>query len=150
MARNLLRVLLPLGLAAASSAQVYPQNSPYPGQNPGGQYPSQYPTNSTPMGLPIPRISLPKRSDKNDKNGGDKNASNVKVALRAMDGTLRELGDRAVAAPLAVAGVAADADVELGRQTPVALGHLERRELVAARRQAQRHERVVGRQPALT
>jgi hypothetical protein len=59
----------------------------------------------------------------------------------------RELGDRPVAAPFAVARVAADPQPELVREPPVLLGDLHRRELVAARREAQRHERVVGRQP---
>jgi hypothetical protein len=96
MLRNLLRALLPLALAAVTSAQVYPQNSPYPGQNPGGQnpggqYPSQYPNNNAPIRLPVPDLKLPKR-DKNDKSSGEK--SDLKVTLRAADGTLRELGEK--------------------------------------------------------
>ncbi|HEY4362721.1 MAG TPA: hypothetical protein VGN17_17260 [Bryobacteraceae bacterium] len=92
------RFLLALAIAAVAAAQVYPQNSPYPGgQNPGGQYPSQYPNNNSPVyrpgGVPIsvPEVKLPKR-DKGDKNSGDKN--DLKIALRAVDGTLRELGEK--------------------------------------------------------
>ena len=97
------RFLLALLMAAVGLAQVYPQNSPYPGgqtpggQTPGGQYPSQYPNNNSPVYLPggvpisVPTVKLPKR-DKNDKSGGEKN--DAKITLRAVDGTLRELGEK--------------------------------------------------------
>jgi hypothetical protein len=102
------RFLLALSIAAVGSAQVYPQNSPYPGgQNPGGPYPSQNPNNTTPMRLPggvpisVPEVKLPKR-DKNDKSG-DKN--DVKISLRAVDGTLRLLGEKDLYLEVAKKGI---------------------------------------------
>ena len=58
-------------------------------------------------------------------------------------------GDRPVLAPLAVAEVAGDPEAELFRERPVELRDLHRRELVAARRQEQRDQRVVRRQAAV-
>ena len=68
----------------------------------------------------------------------------VHVGLRLVEKTaLLELCDRPPLAPFAVPGVAGDADVELAREQVVALGHLERRELVPARRHGERDELVV-------
>jgi hypothetical protein len=95
-----LRFVLPALLAAtAGSAQVqtpYP-TTPYPGQYPPGQYPpGQYPPGQYPPGsiglpgginLPVPKLPGKKSKDTPDSNS-------TRVALRAADGTLRELGEK--------------------------------------------------------
>jgi len=104
---RILRLAVPALLAAAAgSAQVpspYP-TTPYPGQYPPGQYPpgqyppgqyppGQYPPGSVglPGGLSLPVPKLPGRKSK-DKDAADSNST--RVALRAADGTLRELGEK--------------------------------------------------------
>jgi hypothetical protein len=99
--------------AAAGRAQVYPP-SPYPTPYPGGQYPpgqyppgqyppGQYPPGSYPPGqyppgsiglpggvnLPVPRLPGKKSKDSSDGNS-------TRVALRAADGTLRELDEKSL------------------------------------------------------
>jgi hypothetical protein len=111
VARNLQFALLAVLAAAAGLAQVpyptnpypggqYPQQGPYPpGQYPPGQYPpGQYPPGQYPpggIGLPgginLPMPKLPGRKSK-DKDNSDSNSE--RVAVRAADGTLRELGEK--------------------------------------------------------
>jgi hypothetical protein len=75
----------------------YPQSSPYPNdpQNPNPyptQNPNQYPVpGRVPLSLPIPGIGLPKKGSKDDKPA---NSNQSKLNLRAVDGTLRELGEK--------------------------------------------------------
>jgi hypothetical protein len=112
---RILRFVLPALLAAsAGRAQVPYPTTPYPspgGQYPPGQYPpGQYPPGSYPPGsyppgqyppgsiglpgginLPVPRI--PGKKSK-DQDASDSN--NVRVALRAADGTLRELDEKSL------------------------------------------------------
>src|ERR1035438_3314731 len=59
----------------------YPPGQYPPGQYPPGQYPQQQPT----IGLPGRRPS--------DKSSNT-NSDSLKVAIRAVDGTLRELGEK--------------------------------------------------------
>jgi hypothetical protein len=105
---RILRLILPALLAAgAVRAQVPFPTTPYPTPYPGGQYPpGQYPPGSYPPGqyppgqyppgsigipgginLPVPKLPSKKSKDSSDSN-------NVRVALRAADGTLRELGEK--------------------------------------------------------
>ena len=101
MARRIYPVVLSLLTAAAGSAQFptpypspypggppYPQQSPYPPTNyPPGQYPpGQYPPG---IGLPVPKLPGKKSKDKDATN-----SNSVRIALRAVDGTLRELGEK--------------------------------------------------------
>jgi hypothetical protein len=77
----------------------YPQGTPYPTdpQNPNqyptqnpNQYPNQYPVpGRVPLSLPIPGIG--KKTPKDDKPA---NSNQSKLNLRAVDGTLRELGEK--------------------------------------------------------
>ena len=84
-------------------AGQYPQQGQYPqGQYPPGQYPQQsgqYPPGQYPpgtiglpggVGVPMPRVPSRKPND----NGSNTNSNNVRVPLRAADGTLRELGEK--------------------------------------------------------
>jgi hypothetical protein len=106
VARKLQFLLLALLTAAAGRAQVpyptnpypnpggqYPQQGPYPpGQYPPGQYPpGQYPPGGIGLpggvNLPIPRLPGKKSKDNTDSNS-------ERVAVRAVDGTLRELGEK--------------------------------------------------------
>ncbi len=100
--RMLLCALLmsaPTGFAQTYPGQSpapYPQSSPYPTdpQNPN-QYPNQYPApGRVPLSLPIPSIGLPKKGPKEDKTADKANTSHDKLNLRAVDGTLRELGEK--------------------------------------------------------
>jgi hypothetical protein len=96
-------VLLGLLAVAASRAQ-FPNPSPYPGGQypqqgpyPPGQYPpGQYPPGQYPGTIGVPGISLPmpKLPGKKSKDKDASNGNNVRVALRAADGTLRELGEK--------------------------------------------------------
>jgi hypothetical protein len=112
---RILRFVLPALLAAsAGRAQVPYPTTPYPspgGQYPPGQYPpGQYPPGSYPPGsyppgqyppgsiglpgginLPVPRIPGKKSRD---QDASDSN--NVRVPLRAADGTLRELDEKSL------------------------------------------------------
>src|ERR1017187_8709693 len=96
-------VLLALAVGASSaSGQTSPGQYPT-GQYPPGQYPSgQYPPGTVrlPGGVPIgvptipaPRIPMPKRKGDKEK-GGDAKAEDLKLTLRGIDGTLRELSDK--------------------------------------------------------
>ena len=76
----------------------YPQGQYPPGQYPQGQYPpGQYPQGQYPgqiglpggVGVPMP-TKLPGRKPSDASN----TSNNVRVALRAADGTLRELGEK--------------------------------------------------------
>lgn len=109
---QVLGLVVPACLAVAlASAQIYPTPGPYPGgpypgqyppgQYPPGQYPGQYPPGQYPypgdVGLPggisLPMPKLPGKKD------GDKNTTqsdSTRVPLRATDGTLRELGEKAL------------------------------------------------------
>ena len=75
----------------------YPQQGPYPpGQYPPSQYPpGQYPPSQYPpgIGLPMPRLPGKKSKDK-DKDASTASGNNVRIALRAVDGSLRELGEK--------------------------------------------------------
>ncbi len=109
---RILRFVLPALLAAAAGRSQVPYPTPYPGgqyppgQYPPGQYPpGQYPPGSYPPGeyppgtiglpgglnLPMPKLPGKKSKDK-DKDSADSNST--RVALRAVDGTLRELGEK--------------------------------------------------------
>jgi hypothetical protein len=101
LTRILRFVLSALLAGAAGSAQIqspFP-TTPYPGQYPPGQYPpgqyppSQYPPGSIglPGGISLPVPKLPSKKSK-DKDASDSNSQ--RVALRAADGTLRELGEK--------------------------------------------------------
>ena len=71
----------------------YPPGQYPPGQYPPGQYPNTYPTRlpgGVPVNVPVPTVSLPKRSPK-EKGGGE---SDSKIALAPIDGTLRKLGEK--------------------------------------------------------
>ena len=83
----------------------YPQGQYPPGQYPPGQYPpgqyppGQYPPGQYPpgtiglpggVGVPMPRVPSRKPND----NGSNTNSNNVRVPLRAADGTMRELGEK--------------------------------------------------------
>ncbi len=93
------------GEALAQYPQQYPQQYPPgqyppgqypPGQYPGGQYPGgQYPGGSG-GGLPMPRIKWPKKKSKDDKKDEKKEGSDqeLKIALRSVDGTLRNFGEK--------------------------------------------------------
>jgi hypothetical protein len=81
----------------------YPPGQYPPGQYPPGQYPpGQYPPDTVPMrlpggipiGVPVPQIKFPKKKDKPDEKGGAKSEDDLKMTLRAADGTLRELGEK--------------------------------------------------------
>jgi hypothetical protein len=102
LARILPFILPALLAAAAVRAQVPYPTTPYPTPYPGGQYPpgqyppGQYPPGQYPPGsigfpgginLPVPKLPSKKSKDASDSN-------NVRVALRAADGTLRELGEK--------------------------------------------------------
>ena len=67
----------------------YPQGQYPQGQYPQGQYPSQYPpgTIGLPGGVNVPAPKVPSKKPSD-------NSSSVRVALRAADGTLRELGEK--------------------------------------------------------
>ena len=93
------RILVGLSASALLFAQLpgqYPTGQPRPGQYPqgGGQYPQgggQYPPGQYPQGqgtgFPIPSIKLPKRAPKGEKaEKGPK--------LTAIEGTLRQLGEK--------------------------------------------------------
>lgn len=70
----------------------YPSGQYPPGQYPPGQYPpGQYPPNQYPQsapGIQIPKIHLPKR------HKDDKQDDSSKITLSAVDGTLRNLGEK--------------------------------------------------------
>lgn len=82
----------------------YPPGQYPPGQYPPGQYPpGQYPTRlpgGVPVGIPIPEIKIPKRAPK-DKDAEsakkDKNSkSEMKIALRSLESSLRSLSDKSL------------------------------------------------------
>ncbi|MGJ5817680.1 hypothetical protein [Paludibaculum fermentans] len=86
----------------AQYPQQYPQQYP-PGQYPPGQYPpgqyppGQYPGGSgTGSGIPMPRIKWPKKKSKDEKDKEKKEGSDqeLKIALRSVDGTLRNFGEK--------------------------------------------------------
>jgi hypothetical protein len=73
----------------------YPPGQYPPGQYPGGPYPGGYPPGSVglPGGVSLPVPKLPGKKD------GDKNSTqsdSTRVPLRGADGTLRELGEKAL------------------------------------------------------
>lgn len=74
----------------------YPPGQYPPGQYPPGQYPpGQYPVRlpgGVPVNLPVPQIPMPKR--KGDKDSPNTKADDLKMTLRGVDGTLRELGEK--------------------------------------------------------
>ncbi len=85
-----------LVLAGFAAAQQYPQQYP-PGQYPPGQYPpGQYPPGQYPGGsgggLPIPKISWPKRKPKEEKK--DEKKSEVAVAESEVNGKLVRLSEK--------------------------------------------------------
>src|SRR3954463_3086867 len=98
--------LATVALAQIPAGQQYPPGGQYPpGQYPpGGQYPPNtypgggYPPNNYPGGgypnnypsrLPIPELKLLKRGAKDKKSETD-----VKIAMAAIDGSLRSLGEK--------------------------------------------------------
>jgi hypothetical protein len=83
----------------------YPPGQYPPGQYPPGQYPQGQSPNSVPIrlpgnvpvGIPVPEVRLPgsrgpRSGDGQTGRGG--NRDNLKMTLRAVDGTLRELGEK--------------------------------------------------------
>ena len=77
----------------------YPQGGQYPpgqypqgGQYPGGQYPQQQPTIGLPGGVGLPMPKIPGKKPKDSSTPQTSNST--RVALRAVDGTLRELGEK--------------------------------------------------------
>ena len=77
-------------VCASGFAPQYPTGQYPPGQYPPGQYPpGQYPSGQYPTqpGISLPKIHLPKRH-KDDKQ------DDSKVTLSAIDGTLRNLGEK--------------------------------------------------------
>ena len=92
-------------LAVAGSRAQFPTPNPttypggqypQPGQYPPGQYPpGQYPpgTIGAPGGISLPMPRLPGKKSK-DKDTSPANGNNARIALRAADGTLRELGEK--------------------------------------------------------
>jgi hypothetical protein len=75
----------------------YPQGQYPPGQNPQGQYPpGQYPPGQYPQGqIGLPGgVSVPSPKIPGKKPSDSSNSNNVRVPLRAADGTLRELGEK--------------------------------------------------------
>jgi len=96
---RILQFTLPALLAiAAGRAQVPYPTTPYPGgQYPPGQYPpGQYPPGQYPPGtIGLPggiNLPMPKLPGKKSKDPSDSNST--RVALRAVDGTLRELDEK--------------------------------------------------------
>ncbi len=106
--RSLTRAARPLvcaallwgGSAFAQYPGQYPPGQYPPGQYPPGQYPGQYPPGQypypgpggIPIGIPIPRVELPKRQPKEKPNKqGDEAA---KMTLAAAEGTLRSMGEK--------------------------------------------------------
>jgi len=96
--------LATVALSQIPSGQQYPPGQYPPGQYPPGQYPPNtypgggYPPNNYPGGgypnnypgrLPIPELKLPKRGAKDKKSESD-----VKIAMAAVDGSLRSLGEK--------------------------------------------------------
>jgi hypothetical protein len=91
----------------------YPPGQYPPGQYPPGQYPpGQYPPNTYPqrlpgggtIGLPVPEIKIPKRKPKAgtpkepqgakvDQSGAD-SGTDLQISLRAVDGSLRSMGEK--------------------------------------------------------
>lgn len=71
----------------------YPPGQYPQGQYPPGQYPSQYPpgTVGLPGGVAIPAPQIP---TKKPKESSPDSSNNVRLALRAVDGTMRELGEK--------------------------------------------------------
>ena len=105
MARTgMIRVALVTLAGSALLVEVAPCQSQYPaGQNPPpGQYPpNSYPDNypvrlpgGVPVGVPIPQIKLPKKKDKAEPKNAPAPNSDLKMSLRAIDGTLRELAEK--------------------------------------------------------
>jgi hypothetical protein len=115
--RFLLLTLLGAALCVSTSNAQFPSpypTTPYPGQYPGGQYPGgqypqgqyppgQYPQGQYPPGQYPPTIGLPggvgvpvpsKIPGKKPSDGSSTNSNNSRVPLRAVDGTLRELGEK--------------------------------------------------------
>jgi len=120
--RFLLPTLLGVTLGVSTSNAQFPSpypTTPYPGQYPGGQYPGgqypggqypggqypqgQYPPGQYPPGQYPPTIGLPggvgvpvpsKIPGRKPSDGSSTNSNNSRVPLRAVDGTLRELGDK--------------------------------------------------------
>ena len=104
-------LLAPVSLSQIPSSAQYPTGQYPPGQYPPGQYPpgqyppGQYPPNTypdnyparlpggVPVNIPIPQVKLPKKKDKAEQ---PKTVSDheLKMSLRSMDGTLRELGEK--------------------------------------------------------
>ncbi len=98
-------VLMAASVAPMLRAQYpgqYPPGQYPPGQYPPGQYPpGQYPPGTYPypqqyptIGLPVPQISLPKRGPKADKTAQKPAGDDLSMNLRAIDGSLRELGEK--------------------------------------------------------
>jgi hypothetical protein len=102
------RVLYRLGapvvallVAAPIAAPQYPYPQYPPGTYPPGTYPpTQYPYPDDRVRLPggvpveVPTIKLPKRNPKDPKDKNAPAAENLKMTLRGVDGTLRELGEK--------------------------------------------------------
>ncbi len=109
-----LRLVLTGCLAVALGSAQVPYPTPYPGgPYPGGQYPpgqyppgqyppGQYPSGPYPGGYPPGSVGLPggislpvpKLPGKKDGDKDTANSNSSRVALRAADGTLRELGEK--------------------------------------------------------
>jgi hypothetical protein len=74
-----------------SQTGQYPPGQYPPGQYPSGQYPVRLP-GGVPVNVPVPQIPMPKR--KSDKDSQSTKTDDLKMTLRAVDGTLRELGEK--------------------------------------------------------
>jgi hypothetical protein len=110
--RNLRFVLPVLLVASTTGLAQFPM--PIPGQYPGGQYPGgqypggqypggQYPGGQYPPGQYPPgqypsqnpgTVNVPTNRKTSDKSSSKQDSSSTKVALRAADGTLRELTEK--------------------------------------------------------
>jgi len=78
----------------------YPAGQPGqypPGQYPPGQYPNTYPARlpgGIPVNIPVPEIKLPKRGSKGTDEKSGRAADAVKITVGALDGVLRNIGEK--------------------------------------------------------
>ncbi len=102
-------LLAPIALSQIPSSTQYPAGQYPPGQYPrtparaisAGYPPNTYPDNyparlpgGVPVNIPIPQVKFPKKKDKAEQKTAPASDRDLKMSLRAMDGTLRELGEK--------------------------------------------------------